>query len=96
MIEERRTDAAVPNSRTADLSILPLKGSKAGGAAGSGRPCWIALWFLCAEPFAFCRSAGTGGRCAQLLSGGGGLRKTGGSEQHWETQERKVVLVILV
>lgn len=40
--------------------------------------------------------AGTGGRCAQLLSGGGGLRKTGGSEQHWETQERKVVLVILV
>jgi len=57
VIEERRTDAAVPNSRTADLSILPLKGSKAGGAAGSVRPCWIALWFLCAEPFAFCRSA---------------------------------------
>lgn len=70
MIEERRTDTAVPNSRTADLSILPFKGSKAGGAVGSLQPRWDTFGCFVLSPLS---------SVAVLLVGTGGKQHSDGT-----------------
>lgn len=83
MIEKKGRGKAIANSRTADLSTLPLKGSEAREHLRVQGAALTHLWLPCGGPFAFCRSAAHRhwGKLAWLLAGGGGPPMVGGYEQ---------------
>lgn len=68
-----------------------LRAARLGSAAGSVQPlCIICGCFLVTPlPSVGVLLAGMGGRCTQLLSGGGSPPTVGGQEQHLGTQAKK-------
>lgn len=95
MSERQGSETAIPNSGTADLSTLPLRAARLGRAAGSVQPSSLICSRFVGSPLPSV-GAWLTGWWKVLLSGGGGPPTAGGHEQHWETQGKKMALVILV
>lgn len=89
MIERKGRGNAIPNSKSADLSTLPSKNSKAWECCRSMKPFWIICGCSVVIPLPSVRVllTGIGGNCTQLLLRGGSLPTAGGHEQHLEAQE---------